>query len=438
MTMGEAGSSGAEPGPSKKRKSNDDPSDAPAKVVKTHPFFMKPEEKRALDASSNSAFQWLKSLGTQGSCLHGINLQPAATSKVAALDLDGTLIKQEFGKSNFAWWNSRVPQKLRDLHGSGHSIIIISNQGIKPAALKTWKEKISSIAKSLEDVPFRLLAATQKDQYRKPMPGMWYEVERIFSEEGVAIDKASSFFVGDAAGRRYAKGKEDFSCSDRKWADNVQLKFYTPEEFFLELPPHPNYTMPGFRPSSLPTLPHVMPTASPTLPEDLQQEVVIFVGYPSLGKSTFFKQYFEPAGYIHINQDTLKTREKCVKVMKEALADGKSCVIDNTNRNVATRKLYLDACKAAKVPSRCFLFEGSMDLAWHNNLYRAFNMPPSSIKPGAERSLLPYVAFTGFRDNYEEPDLEEGFKEIKKVNWVFQGTEEETKRWSMWLQISGK
>lgn len=84
-----------------------------------HPFFMKPEEKRALDASSNSAFQWLKSLGTQGSCLHGINLQPAATSKVAALDLDGTLIKQEFGKSNFAWWNSRVPQKLRDLHGSG-------------------------------------------------------------------------------------------------------------------------------------------------------------------------------------------------------------------------------------------------------------------------------------------------------------------------------
>lgn len=80
---------------------------------------MKPEEKRALEASSSSSFQWLKSLGPDGSCLHGINLQQPAKSKVAALDLDGTLIKQEFGKADFAWWNSRVPQKLKDLHNSG-------------------------------------------------------------------------------------------------------------------------------------------------------------------------------------------------------------------------------------------------------------------------------------------------------------------------------
>jgi hypothetical protein len=26
---------------------------------------------------------------------------------------------------------------------------------------------------------------------------------------------------------------------------------------------------------------------------------------------------------------------------------------------------------------RCFVFTGSIELAWHNNLYRAFNLPPS-------------------------------------------------------------
>ena len=55
-----------------------------------------------------------------------------------------------------------------------------------------------------------------------------------------------------------------------------------------------------------------------------------------------------------------------------------------------------------------------------------------------QRAILPYGAFTGFRDNYEEPQLSEGFQEIRKVNFVFEGTEEEKRNWSMWLQIDGK
>jgi len=164
----------------------------------------------------------------------------------------------------------------------------------------------------------------------------------------------------------------------------------------------------------------------------------MFVGYPSLGKSTFFRRHFQPEEYVHINQDTLKTRDKCVKAVQEALKEGKSCVVDNTNRNAATRKPYIDVCKALNVAVRCFVFTGSAELAWHNNLYRAFNMPPSAAAKEPERALLPYVAFTGFRDNYEEPELAEGFSEIKKVNWVFEGTDEEKKHWSMWLQIDGK
>ncbi|KAF9472603.1 PNK3P-domain-containing protein [Pholiota conissans] len=428
-------------GPSQKRKASDDDSSyqGAKKAYKIHPFFTKSNEKKA------DPFQWLKPLGPKGSCLHGVNLQPEASSKIAALDLDGTVIKSSFSskKSNgtlptFEWWRSCVPEKLKELHESGYAIILISNQGLQPAALQSWKEKIPLIGRALKDTPFRLMAATQRDSFRKPMPGMWYELERIFKEEDITIDKSASFFVGDAAGRQYAKGKGDFSSTDRKWAENVEITFFTPEEYFLKLPAHANYIMPGFRTTSLPTLPHVTPSSSPIVPTTPTQEVVLFVGYPCLGKSTFYRRHFQPVQYLHINQDTLKTREKCVKALQAGLEAGKSCIIDNTNRNAATRKLYLDICNANNVPTRCFLFEAAIDLAWHNNLYRALNMPLSSHLKEADAPLLPYPAFTGFRDNYEEPQLSEGFTEIKKVNWVFDGTDEERKHWSMWLQINGK
>ena len=103
----------------------------------------------------------------------------------------------------------------------------------------------------------------------------------------------------------------------------------------------------------------------------------------------------------------------------------------------------------------CFLFADSIELAWHNNLYRAFNLPPSVAEKEVstnvsrildiqsaflqpKRDLVPYNAFVSFRNDYEEPNLNEGFSEIKKVHWVFQGTEEEKRYWSMWLQIDGK
>ncbi|KAG6910893.1 hypothetical protein DXG01_006576 [Tephrocybe rancida] len=397
---------------SKRTADHLDAEQPPAK--RTHPFF----NKKADAEPSNGPFQWLEPLGSTRSCLHGVNLQPKPSVKVAAFDLDGTVIKSGFGTgkkymafTDWEWWRASVPTKLKEVVDSGYAVVLISNQALKPQAIKTWKLKIPLIAAALPSVPFRLFAATAKDGYRKPMPGMWTELSRIFRDEGVHIDRANSYFVGDAAGRQYTANKSDFSSTDRKWALNIGIPFLTPE----------NYTLSGFSVSSLPTdLPPVTPTSSPLLPIPLKQELVLFVGYPCLGKSTFYRRNFEPAGYIHINQDMLKTRDKCVREMKKALQDGKSCTVDNTNRNIATRKHYLDVAKELGVPAR------------------VFNLPPTIAATEPTRELVPYIGFSGFRDNFEEPQLEEGFSEIKKVNWIFNGSAEERTNWSMWLQIDGK
>lgn len=51
------------------------------------------------------------------------------------------------------------------------------------------------------------------------------------------------------------------------------------------------------------------------------------MGYPASGKSSFFRKHFQPAGYVHVNQDTLRTREKCLNVAEQAVKGGKSVVI---------------------------------------------------------------------------------------------------------------
>ena len=58
------------------------------------------------------------------------------------------------------------------------------------------------------------------------------------------------------------------------------------------------------------------------------------------------------------------------------------------------------------------------------------------LKPA--RPVLPHVAFTSFEGAYEAPSVNEGFSEMRDVPWRFEGSEEERRHWSMWLQVDGK
>jgi len=72
------------------------------------------------------------------------------------------------------------------------------------------------------------LIAVDDDYYRKPMTGMW---DFFCDQVNLTTITKESFYCGDAAGRKYKKGK-DFSMSDLYFAYNIGIKFYTPNELF--------------------------------------------------------------------------------------------------------------------------------------------------------------------------------------------------------------
>lgn len=138
---------------------------------------------------------------------------------------------------------------------------------------------------------------------------------------------ANSFYCGDAAGRNppKGKGKKDFTDTDYKFALNLELKFYTPEMYFLgskeELP------KPSFNPKTIAKSGSLFKGENVDKVEPQSKEMIIFVGSVGSGKSTFWKNHLST--YIRINRDTLKTKEKCISAAKDAINKGLSCVIDN-------------------------------------------------------------------------------------------------------------
>ncbi|KAL8650510.1 MAG: hypothetical protein Q9210_003785 [Variospora velana] len=328
---------------------------------------------------------------------------------------------------------------------SGRYIVsILSNQG--SIGLKTDSKLIKSDQKSLAnfkskansvfnqlDIPIVLLAATARDQYRKPRIGMWTELLEEFdldTREGP--DLGGSFFVGDAGGRAARSGaKADHSCSDRNFAANVGIDFKTPEEFFLHEPPH-SFTR-DFEPAIyLNPADSTSLNASPFVIEKKNVlDIILFCGSPGSGKSTFYRKHLQPLDYQRVNQDTLKTRDKCLTAATNFLAERTSVAVgelaDNTNADPDVRAVWVQLARRFKVPIRCVHFTASTKLCEHNDTVRA--IAGGQFNP-EKRTILPHSAFSSFASRYKQPKMEEGFQDIVPVDFQFEGDDEHRKIWA--------
>lgn len=340
------------------------------------------------------------------------------SEKVVGFDIDFTVIKTASGKkfaqgpNDWEWWDGCVPQKLRDLNTQGYRVVFFTNQ----AGIEKLKTKAEDITKKVEDmigelaIPVLCFVCTGSNQYRKPSTNMWdFFVKN--ANGGVKVDLKKSRYVGDAAGRakNWAPGKpKDFSCSDRMFAANIGIDFATPEEFFLGEKPAPfNWGSPD--PLKYLKTPKPLPGSKDFISKN--QELVILVGCPASGKSTFRKTYFEPHGYIAVNRDTLGTVDKCLKVCKEQLSNGKSVVVDNTNPKVEVRKSFIQLAQKQGIPCRCFVMNTPLELAKHLNYVRQ-NQTDGEVR------RIPEVGYNVYKSGYSEPTKEEGFCEIVQIDFI--------------------
>lgn len=182
--------------------------------------------------------------------------------KVAAFDLDWTLVKTKNGGTHprgpqdWVFWSSNVASKIKDLVEKKHLIVLFSNQGAvvvnssgpRSKSYQNFSDRVDSIFRALkqavgDDFELLVFAAPKRPgarhlqpsseakhlHMRKPQSGMWEALEAHIEalDEDAEIDLQNSFFVGDAAGR-----PNDFLDSDKAFATNVRVKFFTPEDFF--------------------------------------------------------------------------------------------------------------------------------------------------------------------------------------------------------------
>jgi bifunctional polynucleotide phosphatase/kinase len=158
-----------------------------------------------------------------------------ASTKIAGFDYDGCLAKTSLFKKGPDAWSVLFPTckpYLTSLHAQGYKIVIFTNQAeigkAKASKQKSVSEKIARLGGFVAEMglPIQVFAATDKDEFRKPGVAMWEFFSKYFNE-GVIPDKATSFYVGDAAGR-----KKDHGDGDMGFAKNVGIKFYTETDFF--------------------------------------------------------------------------------------------------------------------------------------------------------------------------------------------------------------
>jgi predicted kinase len=135
-------------------------------------------------------------------------------------------------------------------------------------------------------------------------------------------------------------------------------------------------------------------------------EVVILIGLPASGKSTFYRGRFA-ATHDHVSKDRMgnaaRPQVRQQQLIAASLSAGRSVVVDNTNPSRAVRAAIVGLARQHGVPAIAYYFETAAGDALRRNRRRE------------GRDRVPDVAIFTVRKRLEPPDASEGFDRIYLV-----------------------
>jgi predicted kinase len=135
-------------------------------------------------------------------------------------------------------------------------------------------------------------------------------------------------------------------------------------------------------------------------------EVVILVGLPASGKTSFYRERFA-ATHDHVSKDVMRhnrrPQRRQEQLMAAALGGGRSVVIDNTNPTIAVRAPLIAVARANGAEVVGYVFRTEAADALRRNRARE------------GRARVPDVAIFTTRKKLEAPTYDEGFDRLFEV-----------------------
>ena len=311
---------------------------------------------------------------------------------IAGFDLDWTIIKTKSGnifpknKNDWELLDPKVLIKLKTLSLDPNCLIVfISNQkgiGIPNKKFLSRKEfigKINDIHKYI-GLDFIFIASVDEDIYRKPRIGT---IDYLIDKEKIDINFEKSYYVGDMAGR-----PNDKTDTDIKFAKNLGINFYTPDDFFLDDKSQNKFNLTGYLldNNSTNTKIHIKP-------ED--NKMIIISGYPGSGKSHLANKLtteYEGKSFKLFSRDLFENKFR--KKLIASMEFGEPVIVEGLYPTNQARYELKTLSEKYQYNTVYIYVKTSYELAYHFNLYR-------TLYEGIKK--VPEIVYMKYRKDFEYP-----------------------------------
>lgn len=127
--------------------------------------------------------------------------------------------------------------------------------------------------------------------------------------------------------------------------------------------------------------------------------MVIMMGIQGSGKSEFYRRYLSDE-YIHVNLDTLNTRNKEKLLIEKCFAESKNIAVDNTNPTTKDRARYISPAKE----------NGYRVIGYFMQSILSECIARNNMREGKKK--IPANAIAATSNKLEMPSRKEGFDEL--------------------------